>query len=148
MNFGPWVGWGLAVAAIAVGFAAYGWQGAVLGLTVAVFWLLLQFSRAVRVLRMAGQAPVGHVDSAVMLHARLRPGMTMMQLIVLTRSLGERIGDQPEVWRWSDGAASVVVTMGPVGIAQWRLDRMPDPTIDPATRCGDSETKNPAEAGS
>lgn len=147
MNAGPWVGWALAIAAIAIGYAVYGWQGAVLGLTVAVFWLLLQFSRAVRVLKMAGQAPVGHVDSAVMLHSRLKPGMTMMQIIVLTRSLGERIGDRPEVWRWSDGGAAVVVTMGSVGIAQWRLERLSDAPEGGEASPAVPETKYPAEAG-
>jgi len=48
-----WVGWGLAVAALAVGYASYGWPGVVLALGVVVFWLLLQFSRALRALRLA-----------------------------------------------------------------------------------------------
>ena len=46
-----WVGWGLAAAAVAVGYAGYGWPGVVLALGVVVFWLLLQFNRALRALR-------------------------------------------------------------------------------------------------
>jgi hypothetical protein len=45
----------------------------VLAVTVVVFWLLLQFSRALRVMRRPPARPVGTVPNAVMLHARLRP---------------------------------------------------------------------------
>ena len=37
-----WLGWGLAVAAVAAGYVGYGWQGVVLAVTVASFWLMLQ----------------------------------------------------------------------------------------------------------
>ncbi len=65
----------------------------VLGVTVLVFWLLLQFSRSLRVLKNAAGAPVGHVDSAVMLHSKLKTGMTLMQVLALTRSLGTRLSE-------------------------------------------------------
>ena len=39
-------GWALAVVGMALGYALWGWQGVVLALSVMVFWLLLQFSRA------------------------------------------------------------------------------------------------------
>jgi hypothetical protein len=58
---GRW-GWLLATAAVAVGAWQWGWRGALLGLTVVVFWLLLQFSRSLRVLREAGAAPKGSVE--------------------------------------------------------------------------------------
>ena len=63
----PDVGWALAALAIAIGYGQWGWSGVVLAFTMIVFWLLLQFSRALRVLRNAGQAPVGQVPNAVML---------------------------------------------------------------------------------
>ena len=87
----PIVGWGLAAAGIAAGYVGWGWPGALLGITVMVFWLLLQFSRSLRVLKLAGQAPVGHVDSAVMLQRKLKDGMSLMQVLVLTRSLGTKL---------------------------------------------------------
>ena len=68
----PTIGWGLAALAIAAGYVGWGWRGVVLGVTVIVFWLLLQFSRSLRVLRNAADAPVGHVASAVMLHGKLQ----------------------------------------------------------------------------
>ena len=91
----PIVGWGLAVLGIAAGYVGWGWPGVVLGVTVVVFWLLLQFSRSLRVLKKAAGAPVGHVDSAVMLHSKLKAGMTLMQVLVLTRSLGTKLSETP-----------------------------------------------------
>jgi len=80
----PVVGWSLAIAAVVAGYWSYGWPGLVLALTAIVFWLLLQFSRAMRVMRKAGNAPLGQVGSAVMLNAKLRPGMTMLEILPLT----------------------------------------------------------------
>ena len=81
------IGWALAVLAIAVGYAGYGWRGVVLGVTVIVFVLLLQFSRTLRVLRGAAQSPVGHVPSAVMLNSKLQRGLRGEDRQVSTRPL-------------------------------------------------------------
>lgn len=124
------VGWGLAVLATALGYVQYGWPGVALAVSMVVFWLLLQFTRTLRAMREAGQSPVGHVDSAVMLNARLRRGMTLLQAIRLTRSLGERIGDgeDPETWRWTDGGGSTVTLALRRGkLADWSLARPPAP---------------------
>ena len=59
------------------------------GVSAIVFWLLLQFTRALRAMRMAGQSPVGQVPSVVMC-ARMRTGMRLLDVIQLTRALGER----------------------------------------------------------
>jgi hypothetical protein len=108
----PFIAWGLAVAAIAAGYIGWGWPGVVLGITVLVFWLLLQFSRSLRVLRQAASAPVGHVDSAVMLHSKLQVGMTLAQVLQITRSLGVKVEPPPaeadEAWRWRDGGGNGV----------------------------------------
>lgn len=118
------VGWCLAIAAVVMAAKAYGWQGAVFAVTVVVFWLLLQLSRALRAMRRAALRPLGHVDSAVMLNARLRSGMTMLQIIGLTRSLGRRISADPEVWRWQDEGDSVITLSLHAGkLHHWTLDR-------------------------
>jgi uncharacterized protein (DUF58 family) len=124
MAVSPVVGWTLAVLAVVVGYASYGWPGALLGVTVIVFWLLLQFSRVMRVMRSAARSPVGHVPSAVMFNARLRAGMRLIEVVQLTRSLGERVSEAPEVWRWTDaGGAAVALTFERGRLAQWALSR-------------------------
>ena len=127
----PVVGWSLAVLAIAAGYAGWGWPGVVLGVTVIVFWLLLQFSRTVRLLRQAAGAPVGHVPSAVMLQARLREGMRLAEVIRLAGSLGRKVKDTPETFAWTDdGGACTEVELTPAGrVSAWRL-RRPE-TADP-----------------
>lgn len=118
------VGWGLAVVAVAAGYALHGWPGAVLGITMVVFWLLLQFTRVMRAMRAASQAPVGRVPSAVMLHARLQPGMKLIDIIQVTRSLGEKLSDTPETFAWhDDSGASVQVELDGGRLRHWQLTR-------------------------
>jgi hypothetical protein len=105
---GDALGWGLAALAVAVGYWGYGWPGVVLAATAIVFWLLLQFSRALRALRLAAGSPVGQVPSAVMLHARLQPGMRLVDIIRITRSLGRKVSDDPETFAWCDESGAEV----------------------------------------
>ena len=123
----PWVGWGLAVLGIAAGYIGWGWQGVVLGVTVIVFWLLLQFSRSLRVLQRAGRAPVGHVNNAVMLHSKLKPGMLLMQVLPITKSLGRKLAESPETWGWADAGGDEVQLVFVGGKLQsWTLRRAAD----------------------
>lgn len=121
---GPVVGWALAVVAVAAGYVGYGWKGVVLALTVIVFWLLLQFSRALRVLRNAGNAPVGSVKSAVMFNAKVSAGQRLPELLKLTGSLGRKVSDAPETWAWADaGGDAVHVTLVDGRVSAWELKR-------------------------
>jgi len=127
-----WLGWSLAALGIAAGYVGWGWPGVVLGVTVVVFWLLLQFSRSLRVLKNAAGAPVGHVDSAVMLHSKLKAGMTLLQVLVLTRSLGTRLAETPERWGWADpGGARVSLEFDSGKLQSWQLARDDGP-VGPA----------------
>lgn len=120
----PVVGWALAALAFVAGWIGWGWRGLALAFTVTVFWLVLQFSRSLRVLRGAGANPVGHVPNAVMLHSRLHAGMTMLQVIGLTRSLGRRLAENPERWGWADpGGARVGLTFDGGKLQSWELTR-------------------------
>lgn len=122
------LGWGLAVVGIAMGYALWGWRGVALAISVIVFWLLLQFSRAMRVMRTAGQSPVGQVASAVMLQAKMRTGLRLMDIILLTRSLGEKVAEQPETWRWTDASgAAVTVELDRGKCTRWQFSRPEDP---------------------
>jgi hypothetical protein len=120
----PWFGWALAALFVALAWQQYGWQGVLFAFTVVVFWLLLQFSRTMRVMRAAAQRPVGQVDSAVMLQARLQTGMTMLQVIGLTRSLGRKLGEGEDDWAWSDeGGSTVRLHFAQGKLARFELDR-------------------------
>jgi len=119
-----WIGGALALAALIVGGLLFGWKGVILALSAVMFWLLMQFTRLMRVMRMANSSPVGHVDSAVMLNARLRPGMRLMELIPLTRSLGRKLEGQAETYVWTDaGGVSVEVQMRQGQVQSWQLLR-------------------------
>jgi hypothetical protein len=102
------LGWMMALGAVVLGGWQWGWQGVVLAVTCIVFWLLLQFNRAVRVMRMAAARPVGTVDSAVMLHSKLHPGMRMLEVLPLTRSLGKALEEEHEVFEWGDESGARV----------------------------------------
>jgi hypothetical protein len=118
------IGWALAVAAVAIGYVGYGWRGVVLAVTVIVFWLLLQFSRALRVMRNAANAPVGQVPSAVMLHSKLHSGMRLIEVVTLARSLGRKVRDEPEAFAWRDeSGAEVEVEFARGRCRNWRLTR-------------------------
>ncbi len=120
----PAIGWLLAAVALAIGYLQWGWPGVALAVTMIVFWLLLQFSRALRVLRRAGQAPVGHIDSAVMLHSKLQHGLRLPQILALTRSLGIKRDGGPEVFEWRDaGGDAVRVELVGGKLARWELQR-------------------------
>lgn len=102
----PVLGWALAAVLVFFAWRSYGWQGVLLAVTAVVFWLLLQFNRTLRVMKNAGQVPVGHIDSAVMLNAKLRPGLTMLQVVTLTKSLGQRLDEAGDAWAWTDAGGS------------------------------------------
>ena len=136
-------GWALALVAIVLGWFQWGWQGVLLAISVVVFWLLLQFSRAMRVMRQAAGAPIGHVDSAVMLNAKLRAGMRLMEIIPLTRSLGQAVEGEPgvpETFTWTDtSGACVRVQLVGGRLRQWSLER-------PAESPVESPAESPAAA--
>ena len=118
------IGWSLALAAFAAGYVGYGWRGVLLAVSVVAFWLLLQFSRAVRVMRQATGRPVGQVQSAVMLHARLHSGMRLAQILAITHSLGRPVAADPETWAWcDDGGDEVRVELQGGRLSKWSLHR-------------------------
>jgi hypothetical protein len=117
-----WFGIALAVAAVVIGVLAFGWKGAILALSLIVFWLLLQFSQLMKVMRTANESPLGHVSSALMLQSRLHPGMTLVQLIRLCRSLGVKVA--PDTYRWADtGGDAVEVVLKAGKVTHWTLIR-------------------------
>ena len=121
------LGWLLAALFAFAAWRVYGLAGLAFAASASVFWLLLQFNRAVRVMKNAAASPVGHVASAVMFHAGLRRGMTMLQIVTRTKSLGRKVEGSDDDWRWSDdGGASVLLHFERGRLRAWRLER-PDP---------------------
>jgi hypothetical protein len=106
---------------------SYGWPGVAAVGGGLLMWLLLHFTRLMAVLRRAAQHPIGHVGSAVMLNAKLKPGVTLMHVIAMTRALGERVsseGAEPEVHRWTDASHSTVNAEFKHGkLVRWQLAR-------------------------
>jgi len=121
-----WIPLGIA-ALLVLAWQSQGWAGIALVGGGLVMWGLLHVTRMLAVLRKAADRPKGWVDSAVMLNARLRPGVNMLHVLALTRALGERLsaeGTQPEVYRWSDGGASSVTCEFVNGrLTAWQLHR-------------------------
>ena len=125
----PILGWGLAALLLFSAWQSYGIKGLALGITLIVFWLVLQFNRSLRAMRNAGSSPVGHVGSAVMLNAKLKVGMQMLQVLTLTKSLGRRVDPAGEVYEWADeGGSKVVVTFANGRCRRWTLERPAEPS--------------------
>ncbi|HVZ42711.1 MAG TPA: glycerate kinase [Ramlibacter sp.] len=115
------------LALVAAGWAGWGWGGVALAAGGIVMWMLLHFNRLVKVLQRASKRPVGFCDSAVMLNAKLQPGVNLLHVIALTRALGEALSpkdEEPEVFRWTDaGASSVTCEFREGRLVRWQLLR-------------------------
>jgi hypothetical protein len=127
MNFQKIVLPVLGVVVVAVAWRGYGWPGVAMAAAGIVMWMLLHFTRLTQVLKRAADRPIGHVGSAVMLNAKLRPGLSLLHVIGMTRALGEQLtpkDQQPEVFRWSDtGASHVTCTFANGKLVSWALER-------------------------
>jgi hypothetical protein len=115
------------VAMVVVAYRSYGWSGVAIAVGALVMWLLLHFTRMVQVLKRAADRPIGTVGSTVMLNAKLRPGMTLLHVVAMTRALGELQSPkdlQPEIYRWTDGTQSQVTAEFVGGkLKKWDLVR-------------------------
>ncbi|MEO5670311.1 MAG: glycerate kinase [Ramlibacter sp.] len=126
---------------IVVAWQSYGLAGAALAGGAVVMYLLLHFNRMMHVLKKASDRPKGYVGSAVMLNAKLKSGVNLLHVMAMTESLGELRspeGEQPEIFRWTDGTQSHVTCEFRNGkLVKWELFRPPQPAEaapDPAAR--------------
>lgn len=115
---------------VGLAWRAYGWPGVALAAGAILMFLLMHFNRTMQVLKRAANQPIGYVASAVMLNAKLKPGVTLLHVVAMTRSLGELRSPkdtQPELYRWTDGGGSWVDAEFQDGkLRQWSLTR-PEP---------------------
>jgi hypothetical protein len=119
--------WAISATLVVLAYRSLGWPGVAMVAGGLMMWLLLHFTRLMQVLKRAANRPIGHVDSAVMLNARLKPGMTLLHVVAMTRALGELLSakdEQPEVFRWSDASQSQVSCEFRAGkLVRWELKR-------------------------
>jgi hypothetical protein len=131
MNFKSIVLWIIGAALVAVSFQKYGWPGVAVVVGGLVMWGLLHFTRMMTVLKKAANRPMGYVDSAVMLNAKLKLGVNLLHVMALTRSLGllqTEKDAQPEIYRWTDnGQSHVTCTFMHGKLQSWQLVRPPEP---------------------
>jgi hypothetical protein len=141
MNFQKILIPAVVVALVVLAQRFYGWGGVAMVVSFLVMWMLLHFTRMMQVLKRATGRPVGYVDSAVMLNAKLKPKFSLMHVLAMTRALGELRspkGDQPEIFRWTDGSDSYVdCTFVNGKLASYSLTR-------PADKTANSDDSGPA----
>ncbi|MBL0421353.1 glycerate kinase [Ramlibacter sp. AW1] len=117
------------IAVIYFAWDRYGWPGFAVASGALLMWLLLHFTRLMHVLKQAAERPIGYVASAVMLNVKLKPKVTLMHVMAMTRSLGELLSpkdQQPEVYRWTDpGGSSVTCEFLDGRLVKWSLYRPP-----------------------
>ena len=117
----------LGVVVVALAYRGYGWPGVALAVGGIIMWMLLHFTRLMKVLQGASNRPIGWCDSAVMLNAKLRPGVNLLHVMAMTKALGEQLSPkdtQPEIYRWTDGSASSVTCEFVRGkLVKWTLSR-------------------------
>lgn len=127
-------------ALVAASYRAYGWGGVAVVMGGLVMWLLLHFTRMMQVLKRAANRPIGYVDSAVMLNAKLKAGVTLLHVVAMTKSLGELTSakdEQPERYRWTDGTESHVTCEFLHGkLVTWVLFRPAQPEEEAARALG------------
>ncbi|MET4579655.1 glycerate kinase [Ottowia thiooxydans] len=118
------------IAAIALGAGAWrtgGWAGIALVGSALVLWFLLSYTRLITIMKRAADRPIGYVGSAVMLNVKLRPKLSLMHVVGMTRSLGERMspeGVEPEIYLWRDPGNSKVTCEFVGGrLVRWQLER-------------------------
>ncbi|GAC1604529.1 MAG: hypothetical protein NVS3B2_10150 [Ramlibacter sp.] len=112
---------------IGAAWRSYGLAGVALVIGGILMWVLLHVNRVVTTLKRAADRPVGYLDSAVMFNAKLKPGVSLLHVLAMTRALGQPQspeGVQPESFRWTDAAGSSVTCEFAEGkLVKWELER-------------------------
>ncbi|MBT2323856.1 glycerate kinase [Variovorax paradoxus] len=150
MNFGKVLVPIAGLALLGLSYRAYGWAGVALAGGAIVMFLLMHFNRTMQVLKRAADRPIGTVASAVMLNAKLKPKVTLLHVIAMTRALGEQRSpkdEQPEVFRWMDGGGSWVdATFSNGKLTEWTLVR-PEVPDEEASAQADAPSADAVKPG-
>lgn len=133
----------LAAALAYAAWRSYGWQGLLLAASMLSFWVLLHFTRLMRLLRIAASRPMGHVNDARALFGHLKPGLPMTDVVRLALSLGQRrseVGMDPEVLAWGDEQGHEVVCSFNQGRLQAFALQPAQPIPDPGEAAPDTSS--------
>ena len=104
----------LAIVVLIWAYDSMEWLGVGLAFTAMVSWFLLHYTRLIHIFNRAAKRPLGYVDSAVMMHVKIKKDMPLLKVIALTKSLGRKEGEMthppvdPEIYTWTDGSNSSV----------------------------------------
>ena len=135
---------------LGLAYRAYGWPGVAFAGGAIVMFLLMHFNRTMQVLKRAADRPIGTVPSAVMLNAKLKPKLTLLHVIAMTRALGEQRTPkdaQPEIYRWTDNGGSWVdATFVDGKLSEWTLVRPQAPDED-AAQAADAPSADAVKPG-
>lgn len=136
------------VAIVVLSYRSLGWAGVAAAVGGLLMWVMLHFTRMMHVLKRATDQPIGYVASAVMLNAKLKPGLTLMHVVAMTRSLGALRSpkdEQPEIFVWTDtSGSSVTCTFVEGKVSHYELFRPAQPESAPEPVATDSGQTPPA----
>lgn len=127
----------LAAALAYAAWRSYSWPGLILALLMLSFWVLLHFTKLMRLLRTVADRPMGRVRDAGALAKRLKPGMPLVDVMRLTLSIGalrSAPDTDPEVRTWSDDTGQTAVCHFEQGrLVSFRVDTalQPEPPDAP-----------------
>jgi hypothetical protein len=127
-----WTKAGLALAALLLGGWLLAWQGVIFAMAGIVAWLVWEMVQLARLMKLAGAAPLGSVADAEALHARLREGLRLEELLRLTGSLGQKLPGPVKAYAWQDAQGrrvEVQLVKGRVSVWRW----MPVTEMGPAS---------------
>jgi hypothetical protein len=136
----------LALAIAYAAWQAYGWKGLILAALMISFWLLLHFTKLMRLLHAAAKRPMGHVRNARVLHGQLKKGMPLVEVVRRTLSLGVRHTEpehDPEVLEWGDEKGDAVICT----FLQGRLQSFELRLMEPTQASSQSDTAEPIPPG-
>lgn len=115
------------IVVLVVAYRNWGLQGIALAGGGLVMWAMLHVTRMMQVMKKAAERPIGHVASAVMLNAKLKPGVNLLHIVAMTQALGllrTPKDTQPEIFRWTDAGGSYVdCTLVDGKLTHWELTR-------------------------
>jgi hypothetical protein len=121
----------LATALAYAAWRSYSWPGLILALLMLSFWLLLHFTKLMRLLRTVANRPLGRVRDATVLAKHLKPGMPLVDVMRLTLSIGalqSAPDTEPEVRTWSDDAGRTAICSFEQGrLVSFRVEATPQP---------------------